>query len=127
MPFLTGGEILTIRKVPSTSLKKGDLIFFRNSHGHPVLHRIIRKKRADNVCMFQTKGDSLRELDEPVSDKHVLGKVSGVERTHHMNHVRQINLESLFWVVTNYLAALNILTGSRVRRAVLKLLGRVHL
>ena len=122
-PFLTGGEILTIQKVSSSSLKKGDLLFFKNSYGHPVLHRIIRKRRVENVFVFQTKGDALRGFDEPVTDKYILGKVSKIERRH-MNWVRMINLESLFWVTMNYLAALNILMRSRARFAVLKLLGR---
>lgn len=122
-PFLMGGEILTIKKVSSASLKKGDLVFFKNSYGHPVLHRVIRKKRAHNSFIFQTKGDALRTFDEPVTDEYVLGKASRVERNH-AHYVRQINLESLLWVVMNYLAALKGLMGSKARSAVLRLLTR---
>jgi signal peptidase I len=123
MPFLMGGEILTIKKVSSASLKRGDLLFFRNPHGYPVLHRVIRKKLDKNVFIFHTKGDALGQFDEPVTDNHVLGKVSTIERKH-TNCARPINLESFFWVAMNYLAALNILIGSRARFALRKLMGR---
>jgi len=122
-PFLTGREILTIKKVSSASLKKGDLLFFKNSDGHPVLHRIVRKKRVDNVFIFQTKGDAVSEFDEPVLAECVLGKAYTIEKTD-MEYIRQINLESLFWVTINYLTAMKGLIGSKGRSTVLKLLGR---
>ena len=123
MPFLTGGEILTIKKVSSASLKKGDLLFFRNSHGRPILHRIVRKERVGNLFIFQTKGDALREFDEPVLDSCVLGKACKIEKTY-VEYAGQINLESFFWLTINYLAAMKSLMGSKARFAVLKLLGR---
>ena len=122
-PFLTGREILTIKKVSSASLKKGDLLFFKNSDGHPVLHRIVRKKRVDNVFIFQTKGDAVSEFDEPVLTECVLGKACKIENTC-VEYARHINLDSLFWVTINYLAAMKSLIGSRTRSAVLKLLAR---
>jgi signal peptidase I len=123
MPFLRGGEILTIKKVSSASLRKGDLLFFKNSHGHPVLHRIIRKKRAQKSFIFQTKGDALREVDEPVLAECVLGKACTIEKSHR-EYIRQVNLETLFRVTINYLTAMNSLMGSKARSAVLKLLRR---
>jgi signal peptidase I len=123
MPFLTGGEILTIKKVSSASLKKGDLLFFKNSDGLPVLHRIVRKKRVENVFIFQTKGDALSEFDEPVPDSCVLGKACKIENTC-VEYIRQINLESLFWLTINYLTAIKSLVRSSARFAALRLLGR---
>jgi len=79
-PFLQGGEILTIKRVPYASLHKGDLIFFKNSHGFPLLHRIIKK----DTKSVQTKGDALMAFDEPVCEKDALGKVCIIERATHM-------------------------------------------
>jgi signal peptidase I len=123
MPFLAGGEIVTIRNVSSSSLKRGDLLFFKNAHGQPVLHRIVKKTRVDNVFIFHTKGDARYEVDEAVPDSSVLGKACKIERLH-MDFRREINLESLFWVGINYLAAVRSLTGLRLRSAVLKLRAR---
>lgn len=44
-PFLSGGEIVTIKSVPCALLHRGDLIFFINGEYLPILHRIIHKKK----------------------------------------------------------------------------------
>ena len=35
-PFLGGGETVTLKQVPFTSLHRGDLILFKNSHACPA-------------------------------------------------------------------------------------------
>jgi len=125
VPFLTGGEILTIKKVPSASLEKGDLLFFKDTHGYPVLHRIIRKKCIDNEFVFQTKGDALSDFDEPVSDQSILGKACKIERSR-MKYFGQINLESFFWRKVGYLTAIAELIRSKAHSALLKLFKRLR-
>lgn len=109
-PFLQGGEILTIKKVPYSSLQKGDLIFFKNRNGFLILHRII-KKRQDSDCMiaFQTKGDALIAFDEPVRDNDILGKVCKIE-----DGSKYINMETKIWSKINYLTAVINLFESRL-------------
>lgn len=80
-PFLRGGEVLTIRKVPGNSLKRGDLIFFRNHEGCPVVHRIVKKDNGDKRAItFLTKGDALVSPDEPVQAHDIFGKVFAIEK-----------------------------------------------
>lgn len=112
-PFLWGGEILTIRKVPCSSLQRGDLIFFKNRQGFPILHRIITKRQVTN-CMitFQTKGDALTAFDEPVQDNEILGKVCKIEYGS-----RRINIETKMWSKINYLAAVINLFESKLYSA----------
>lgn len=101
LPFLRGGEILTIRKVPPSSLGMGDVIFFRNPGGHAVAHRIVRTSgKKETGFTFMTKGDALIGPDEPVSEKEILGKVCTVE-----DGVRHTNLEAGAWRAFNYLVA----------------------
>jgi signal peptidase len=109
-PFLQGGEILTIKKVPCPSLQRGDLIFFKNRNGFPILHRIITK-RQDSDCMiaFQTKGDALMAFDEPVRDNEILGKVCKIE-----DGSKYINMETKIWGKINYLTAVINLLESRL-------------
>jgi len=97
-PFLRGGEILTIKKVPHASLKKGDLIFFKARHGLPILHRIIKKRLNNGTNSVQTKGDALLAFDEPVYENKVLGKVCAVEKTDPDGKVKFINMESSHFI-----------------------------
>lgn len=109
-PFLRGGEILTIRKVPCNSLKKGDLIFFRSSEGCPVVHRIVWRAPHDSLGItFRTKGDALVIPDEPVGDKEILGKVCIVEYG-----TKHINMEARRWRAVNYMLAVISLVESRL-------------
>ena len=108
--FLRGEEILTIKKVPYTSLKRGDLIFFKNGQGYPVLHRIIKKKQdQDDVITFQTKGDAMIAFDEPVRKNKILGKVCKIE-----DGSKYINMETKMWSRINYLSAVISLLESRL-------------
>jgi signal peptidase I len=109
-PFLHGEEILTIKKVPYTSLRRGDLILFKNHLGYPVLHRIIKKKQdQDDVVTFQTKGDAMIVFDEPVRNNKILGKVCKIE-----DGSKYINMETKMWSRINYMAAVISLLESRL-------------
>ncbi len=109
-PFLHGGEIVTIRKVPRNSLKRGDLIFFRNHEGRPVVHRIVRRGENDTEGItFQTKGDALVIPDEPVRDREILGKVCAVE-----NGPIYMDLEAKMWSTVSCLIAAISLFESRL-------------
>lgn len=114
-PFLKGGEILTIRQVPSDSLRKGDLILFTGRYNSHVLHRLIIKQISlDNTFLFCTKGDALRAFDEPVHENEVLGKVCRIERIISHDYIEHINLESGLWRKINFLIALISFFKSRL-------------
>ncbi|MEW6109943.1 MAG: signal peptidase I [Nitrospirota bacterium] len=106
-PFLRGGEILTIKKVPSFSLRKGDLIFFKNIYGYPLLHRIIKIRESyDKTFIFFTKGDALGSIDEPVEQNKVLGKVCKIEKTYPDTLIKNMDMGSHFWRNINLSIAL---------------------
>jgi signal peptidase I len=113
-PFLRGSEILTIKKVPITSLLIGDLIFFKTKDGFPLLHRIVRKKFNGNNYLMQTKGDALLSFDEPVTEHSILGKVCKVEKNHTSGKTKHIHMESKFRKIINYLLANKSLLKSKV-------------
>ncbi len=115
IPFLKGGEVLTIKKVASSTLNIGDLILCKNPSDAPLVHRIIKKKRGpDGLAVFQTKGDALISFDEPVASHGVLGKVCKIERILPSGRMDLMDMESLFRRVTNYLTALFCLLSSKV-------------
>ncbi|HWR57851.1 MAG TPA: hypothetical protein VN328_03090 [Thermodesulfovibrionales bacterium] len=107
MPFLSGDETLVMRKVDDTSLRKGDLIFFRGRDGIPVLHRVVRRFRKDGVDMVQTRGDALILLDDPIPVNVILCRVSEIEGK------RYVNMETMIWRSVNYLLSVFYLVKSR--------------
>lgn len=112
-PFLEDGDVVTIRKVPPSSLKTGDLIFFRNNHHLPRLHRILHKwQTSDGRTAFQTKGDALIAFDGPVKHHNVLGKVCDIENTSSIGTPACANMECRRWQVLNLLLAWIGLTRS---------------
>lgn len=108
-PFLRGGEVLTIKKMPYSSLKRGDLIFFKRRLGNPVVHRIIKKSKDHmDIVTLQTKGDALLSLDDPVEENEILGKVCKIEGAN------SFNMETGIWRDINYLLAIIHLMKSRI-------------
>lgn len=101
-PFLRGLERVTIRKEPPGKHHTGDLIFFLNKQGTPILHRIIQKKSVRSCFTFITKGDGLSYMDEPFTEDRILGKAIRIDRR---NEPVTIDLLSLRWIATNYLIA----------------------
>ena len=113
-PFLAGGEILAIQKVPAFSLQIGDLIFCKNGEGFPLLHRIVRKQREKDIFIFQTKGDALITMDQPVAEHNILGKVCIIEQLLSDGRTKQIDMESSIWKVMNYFQAMISLGRLRI-------------
>lgn len=106
-PFLKGGEVLTIKKACPSSLRKGDLIFLRNRNGFLILHRVIKKIKAqNNIFIFQTKGDSTIYSDEAVLENNILGKVCLIEKTISRGKTKSIDMESSLWKIMNFIIAL---------------------
>jgi signal peptidase I len=127
-PFLKGGEILTIKKVPCSSLLRGDLIYFKNRYNFPIIHRIIKKRQADNgMSIFQTKGDALIAFDESVHENDVLGKVCRIEKSSLDGKTKHIDMESRFWRIINYFLTLINICKSKIYSAVFKLKSAVSL
>ena len=118
-PFLRGGEVLTIKRVPARSLREGDLILFLSGDGSPVLHRVITSGNiGDNSRTFHTKGDALYGFDEPVHEEAVLGKVVRVEIEHAgAGSHKSITMDSFFWKTRNCLIAKATLIRIKLRTA----------
>ena len=106
-PFLSGGETLTIGQGASGSLRRGDLVLFRDRYDRPVIHRILRiKKTYDGAFRFLTKGDALTAFDEEIHGENVLGKVLLIERPLPSGKTRHIDMTSPFYRGMNLLIAL---------------------
>lgn len=106
-PFLRGGEILTIRKVPCNTLCRGDLIFFTTIEGFLILHRIVEKQQGEDAAyFFRTKGDALSTMDELVREHDILGKVCKIERINPDFRGDEVNMELPVRKVMNFSLAI---------------------
>jgi len=131
-PFLSGGETLNIKKVDVSSLRIGDLIFFKNNEGSAILHRIVKKRPTyQNSYIFQTKGDALRGMDSPVSADDIIGKVCTVEKIYADGNKSHIDMESVKWKSISYMLAVFGLgrsamfsAGYRIRYAIRHISGK---
>jgi signal peptidase I len=119
-PFLSGGEILTIRRVSPASLSIGDLIFFKTREGVPLIHRITKKQQEADGFIFHTKGDSLFVCDAPVGEGLILGKVCGVRKVDRNGNAKEINMESRPQRCFNYMTAISSLAKTRLYAAAAK-------
>jgi len=123
-PFLRGGEIVSIKKESPDGLRKGDLLFFKNCHGPPLLHRLIQKcNTPDGEITFLTKGDALLALDKPVPYHSILGKVSRIEKRNARAGSKYKDMESLHWRMMNATTAYLSLLTSRLRCGLSRLKG----
>jgi signal peptidase I len=124
-PFLRGGEVVTIEKVPREDLRVGDLIFVDGKTGMPLLHRLVRKKRTGvDKYVFQTRGDAVKTLDRPVGHDEVLGRVCRIESFYPVSGFHTMDMNSPFQRGMNYLRASIGLFLSFCNPAGLRLLGQ---
>lgn len=98
-PLLKAGDKVSIRSISPGVLKKGDIIVYRINN-HLYVHRYIYKTETkDNSCKLITKADNLPNFDQwKVPLEELFGKVISIKKD-----CGEINLESLFWRMHNYL------------------------
>ena len=78
-PTLESGDVVTVSPVPTGQLHLGDLVLFRNKESKLVLHRLVRRLEA-GTRRWQTRGDASPQLDVPIDEQYILGRVCTLER-----------------------------------------------
>jgi SOS-response transcriptional repressor LexA len=76
-PLIRTGDCITIS--PDKNPDIGDIIVFRRND-HMFGHRLVKVFEKNGLRYYQTRGDSLFGLDEPVTAGQILGKVIRIER-----------------------------------------------
>lgn len=92
-PFLKTGEKLIIKSVPAGDLKIGDIILYKvdsqalsaenqtpKTEHQLVCHRLVRKVACGSGYLLYTRGDTSPNLGEPITEKALVGKVTGILR-----------------------------------------------
>lgn len=79
-PTLQDNDIIVVKKSDVSSIRAGDIIFFRLSSYPGVTHRVIRKININGKPAFITKGDFCPFSDGYVYPEHILGRLVAIER-----------------------------------------------
>ena len=80
-PELMKGDVILVKKVPMSEIKKGDIITYKSRtgqmEGEMITHRVVEDPELNNgTYYFQTKGDAEgATLDPVVNDEQVQGVV----------------------------------------------------
>ena len=73
LPWLREGEKVRILPAAGRRLRRGDIALFWREPQRPILHRIVRVRRAEGLC--ECLGDSERGAPERVPVSAVIGVV----------------------------------------------------
>lgn len=79
-PELMKGDVILVKKVPMSEIKKGDIITYKSRtgqmEGEMITHRVVEDPELNNgTYYFQTKGDlEGATLDPIVADEQVQGR-----------------------------------------------------
>ena len=77
VPTLWPGDLLVIEAADGDAIGSGDIVLFVR-HQRFFAHRVIKRKSAGRG--IETRGDAMRQMDAPVSNRELLGRVIAIER-----------------------------------------------
>lgn len=75
-PFLHDGDLVLIEPAIVENLKIGDVIFYVDSNGHFLLHRIIRKGTLAGRLEFQIQADNNLKPGGWISSDQIFGRLA---------------------------------------------------
>jgi len=79
-PFIRDGDFIVVSPVKSSSIRKGDIVFYSNAENKIIVHRIIRKYKKNDRIAVLIKADASFGSPEKVDIQNVLGKAIAIER-----------------------------------------------
>jgi len=79
-PLVRDGDVVLVRPVAARAVRVGDVVLFKSSPEHVVVHRVIRRSGDQNGYAFQVKGDSLSRPDAVIAEAQVFGRVDSIDR-----------------------------------------------
>ena len=78
-PFIKDGDILTISPIEPSSLKHGDIAFYRRANEKLAAHRILSQKRIAEKNVFLIRGDGDIRAPEQIPADSIMGIVIKAE------------------------------------------------
>lgn len=78
LPFVHGGDRLTIAPARAEELRRGEIAFYVGEGGGLMAHRVLGRSR-DGITLL-TRGDAVWRVPERVPPSQVLGRVTRIQR-----------------------------------------------
>jgi signal peptidase I len=76
-PEFQAGDIIIVKEIDTSNLKKGDIITFYSKGGLLVTHQILSKDENESGEFYVTKGINVDQADQdPVAPDRVIGRYS---------------------------------------------------
>ena len=114
-PAINDGELIIVKPVMPSDLKRGDIVLYRLNSG-VIAHRVVRiLRKKDGAPSFLLQGDAAGACDYPVEAHQILGKVTSVQRDG-----RSVNLYS----IRAKMLRIGHAWASRLKRLILVIWGR---
>ncbi len=79
LPTLWPGDLLTIQSRRLEQLEPGEIVLYARRDRF-FIHRIVSKTLNRDDRFLIARGDGMQQDDPPVQDRHILGKVTEVDR-----------------------------------------------
>ncbi len=125
-PFIRDGDFIVVSPVKSSSIRKGDVVFYPNAENKIIVHRIIRKYKQKGRMTVLIKGDASFSSPEKMDIQNVLGKVIAIERNGRKKRLdtKLYQIIGLFFAVISPFSRWIYSIGSVVKHSGRRLLGR---
>jgi signal peptidase I len=96
-PYIRQGDVCHFEACDPTTFKKGDIVLFTVGSDRLIAHRFMKKIQKKNQFYFLFKGDTNLLFDEPITQEHIIGKMTLIERKNKTVDIKNIwsNLWSL--------------------------------
>ncbi len=78
-PFIKNGDVIIVEARNGRSVGIGDIIFYRRPDGSLTAHRLVKINSRKDGKVLITKGDAMKNIDPPVNDTQVMGRVILIE------------------------------------------------
>lgn len=95
-PLIRIRDNVIIKQIRPKDLIISDIIVYQANQKY-ITHRIFSKRKSDGQLVFYTKGDMLISFDPPITEKQIIGKVIGIEKSN-----RILKLDSFCGKIINY-------------------------
>jgi signal peptidase I len=105
-PSIRSGDFLHVAPPDFASLKTGDVVLSLTARGLTA-HRVVSR----NTATLVTRGDNCSGEDDPVHERHVLGKVEQIERCGRIRRVRRAPLANAIRALRHARRSLSALGG----------------
>lgn len=104
-PIIRSGDLVSIRRASILDLHRGDIVWFINTDGKVMAHRILSKHTRTGMVYFHTKGDAQVEYDPWTPAEKILGKIYKVEKSRQNRSPKTLDLETPGWRMASRLIA----------------------